>query len=154
MARLEKQMAGQSAEAENTAEQPAGESAESSAKADEPAEPQTDPNAKRQILSGKDSQELVQLGVDLDKLAGFESIMETIFRQTLQENNQELEDRISDSVLRGMDVLMQIREEKEEARYRQLDESIRAHQKKRKMVAAAREETEEEPRKRKFPFFW
>ena len=57
-------------------------------------------------------------------------------------------------VLRGMDVLMQIREEKEEARYRQLDESIRAHQKKRKMVAAAREETEEEPRKRKFPFFW
>ena len=49
---------------------------------------------------------------------------------------------------------MQIREEKEEARYRQLDESIRAHQKKRKMVAAAREETEEEPRKRKFPFFW
>ena len=154
MARLEKQMAGQSAEAENTAEQPAGESAESSAKADEPAEPQTDPNAKRQILSGKDSQELVQLGVDLDKLAGFESIMETIFRQTLQENNQELEDRISDSVLRGMDVLMQIREEKEEARYRQLDESIRAHQTKRKMVAAAREETDEEPRKRKFPFFW
>ena len=151
MARLEKQISGQQAETE-AAEQPSGEAAPKSAEADEPAEPQADPNSKRQILSGKDSQELVQLGVDLDKLAGFESIMETIFRQTLQENNQELEDRISDSVLRGMDVLMQIREEKEEARYRQLDESIRAHQKKRKMVAAAREETEEEPRKRKFPF--
>ena len=82
---------------------------------------------------------LLPMNTSLDKLSRFEGIMTNIFRQTLKDNNEELENRISDTVLKGMDVLLQIREEKEEERYRKLDESIRFHQKKGKMVAAARE---------------
>lgn len=82
---------------------------------------------------------LLPMGTNLDKLQQFEGIMTNLFRQTLKDNNDELETRISDTVLKGMDVLMQIREEKEEERFRRLDESIRAHQNKGKMVAATRE---------------
>lgn len=82
---------------------------------------------------------LIPMDPSLDKLSRFEGIMTNIFKQTLKDNNEELENRISDAVLKGMDVLLQIREEKEEERYRRLDESIRSHQKKGKMVAAARE---------------
>ena len=38
----------------------------------------------------------------------------------LQENNVELENRIADTVLKEMDVLMRIQEKKEEERYRSL----------------------------------
>jgi DNA-binding transcriptional MerR regulator len=76
---------------------------------------------------------------NMDRLEQFEGIMTNLFRQTLKDNNEELENRISDAVLKGMDVLMQLREEKEEERFRRLDETIRIHQKKGKLVAAARE---------------
>lgn len=138
---------------EKTQEQNQKSTSEKSQKKNQETTSENPPDEKEQILTGKDTKELLQLGVNLDRLASFESIMENVFRQTLQENNQELEDRISDSVLKGMDMLMQLREEKEEARYRQLDESIRAHQKKHKLVAAAKERTEDETRKKRF-FFW
>lgn len=76
--------------------------------------------------------------VDLDKLEKFEEIVGMIVKQALQENNLELENRISDTVVREMELLMQIREEKEEERYRNLDETIRLYQKNRQLVAAAR----------------
>ena len=57
---------------------------------------------------------------DLDRFQQFETIMTSLFRQTLKENNEELENRISDSVIHGMDVLMQLKEEKEEERFRRL----------------------------------
>lgn len=82
---------------------------------------------------------LLPMDTNLDKLSQFEGIMTNIFRQTLKDNNEELETRISDTVLKGMDVLMQIREEKEEERFRRLDASIRSHQKKGRLVAATRE---------------
>ena len=78
------------------------------------------------------------LNPDLDRFQQFETIMTSLFRQTLKENNEELENRISDSVIHGMDVLMQLKEEKEE-RFRRLDETIRLHQKNGTLVAAARE---------------
>ena len=76
------------------------------------------------------------LNPDLDRFQQFETIMTSLFRQTLKE---ELENRISDSVIHGMDVLMQLKEEKEEERFRRLDETIRLHQKNGTLVAAARE---------------
>ena len=82
---------------------------------------------------------LLPAEVDLDKYQQFETIMTNIFKKTLQDNNQELENRISDSVLKGVDILMQMREEKEEERYRRLDEVIRSHQKRGREVAATRE---------------
>ena len=71
------------------------------------------------------------LNPDLDRFQQFETIMTSLFRQTLKE--------ISDSVIHGMDVLMQLKEEKEEERFRRLDETIRLHQKNGTLVAAARE---------------
>ena len=79
------------------------------------------------------------LNPDLDRFQQFETIMTSLFRQTLKENNEELENRISDSVIHGMDVLMQLKEEKEEERFRRLDETISLHQKNGTLVAAARE---------------
>lgn len=76
------------------------------------------------------------LNPDLDRFQQFETIMTSLFRQTLKENNEELENRISDSVIHGMDVLMQLKEEKEEERFRRLDETIRLHQKNGTLVAA------------------
>ena len=95
------------------------------------------------ISQGKEQPEtnitLLPLNPDLDKFQQFEEIMTSLFRQTLKENNEELENRISDSVLQGMDMRIQMREEKEEERFRRLDETIRLHQKNGNLVAAARE---------------
>ena len=95
------------------------------------------------VSQGKEQPEtnitLLPLNQDLDKFQQFEEIMTSLFRQTLKENNEELENRISDSVLQGMDMRIQMREEKEEERFRRLDETIRLHQKNGNLVAAARE---------------
>ena len=82
---------------------------------------------------------LPAIGPDPDKLKQFESIVTGIFRQVVQDNNVELEGRITDSVVKEMNVLMQIREEREEERFRRLDETIRTYQKNRQLVAAAKE---------------
>lgn len=94
--------------------------------------------------------DMVPVPVNLDKLGKFEDIVGSVVRQALQENNVELENRISDTVVKEMELLMQIREEKEEERYKSLDETIRMYQKKRQMVAAAKEGG---IRKRWFGFF-
>ena len=95
------------------------------------------------VSQGKEQPEmnitLLPLNPDLDKFQQFEEIMTSLFRQTLKENNEELENRISDSVLQGMDMRIQMREEKEEERFRRLDETIRLYQKNGNLVAAARE---------------
>ena len=92
------------------------------------------------VSQGKEQPEtnitLLPLNPDLDKFQQFEEIMTSLFRQTLKENNEELENRISDSVLQGMDMRIQMREEKEEERFRRLDETIRLHQKNGNLAAA------------------
>ena len=82
---------------------------------------------------------LPAIGPDPDKLKQFESIVTGIFRQVIQENNAELEGRITDSLVKEVNLLMQVREEREEERFRRLDETIRAYQKNRQMVAATKE---------------
>ena len=82
---------------------------------------------------------LPAIGPDPDKLKQFENIVTGIFRQVIQDNNAELECRITDSVTKEMNLLMQVREEKEEERFRRLDETIRSYQKNRQLVAAAKE---------------
>jgi len=94
---------------------------------------------------------LPAIGPDPDKLKQFENIVTGIFRQVIQDNNAELECRITDSVTREMNLLMQVREEKEEERFRRLDETIRSYQKNRQLVAAAKEP--DVKRKKWFGFF-
>lgn len=94
---------------------------------------------------------LPAIGPDPDKLKQFESIVTGIFRQVIQENNAELEGRITDSLVKEVNLLMQVREEREEERFRRLDETIRAYQKNRQMVAATKES--DANKKRWFRFF-
>ena len=89
---------------------------------------------------------------DLDRLQQFGNIVSNIFKQMLLDNNEELEGRITDTLRKEMNMLMQLREEREEERYRRLDETIRAHQKKRQLVAATKEKGTED-KKRWFGIF-
>ena len=78
------------------------------------------------------------------KLQQFQMIFGNIVLQALRENNQELSsgisERVSDSVLKEMDYLMRMQEEREDERYKKLDETIRMTQRSRKEAAAARVE--------------
>ena len=49
-------------------------------------------------------------------------------------------DRISNRVIREMDEVLEEREEREEARYKKLDETIRNHQKARQEIAVTKED--------------
>ena len=114
-----------------------------------PGDPVILPEEKK---DGETSAEtLPAIGPDPDKLKQFENIVTGIFRQVIQDNNAELECRITDSVTKEMNLLMQVREEKEEERFRRLDETIRSYQKNRQLVAAAKEP--DVKRKKWFGFF-
>lgn len=109
--------------------------------------------AKDEEVNNKEEEhsvEVLPVPVDLDKIEKFENIVGEVVKRALQENNVELENRISDTVVREMELLMQIREEREEERYRHLDETIRMYQKKRQMVAAT---SEKSGRRKRFLWF-
>lgn len=84
-----------------------------------------------------------------DKLEQFQGIVGNVFQQVLKDNNAELQRLITGGVVKEVDLLMRIREEREEERYRRLDELIRAHQNARRkpFVAAAAEQGEKKKRK-------
>lgn len=79
----------------------------------------------------------------MTKMEQFQAIIGNIVSQALRENNpalsKELGDRVSDSVIKEMDYLLRMNQEKEEERYKKLDETIRSYQKERKEVAATKE---------------
>ncbi|KAB1435818.1 helix-turn-helix domain-containing protein [Candidatus Galacturonibacter soehngenii] len=78
-----------------------------------------------------------------DKMQQFQNIIKSIVSEALMENNYELGKevggRVSESVLKEMDYLMKVQDEREEERYKKLDELVRTHQKHRKEIAATAE---------------
>ena len=72
-----------------------------------------------------------------DKMQQFQIIMSNIVTKALQDNNlllsKEVSDRVSDNVLKEMDYLMRVREEKDDERFKRLDETIRSVQKNRRL---------------------
>ncbi|WP_099469648.1 helix-turn-helix domain-containing protein [Konateibacter massiliensis] len=78
-----------------------------------------------------------------DKMQQFQQIIKSIVSEALLENNYELGKevggRVSDSVLKEMDYLMKVQDERDEERFKKLDELVRTHQKHRKEVAATQE---------------
>lgn len=76
--------------------------------------------------------------VSEDKMLQFQVIMSNIVTKALQDNNlllsKEVGDRVSDNVLKEMDYLMRVREEKDDERFKRLDETIRSVQKSRKLA--------------------
>lgn len=77
-----------------------------------------------------------------DKMKHFKYMMDSIVMQALRKNNQTLEAEltagISNKVIKEMDYLFRIQEEKEEERFRNIDELIRKKQKGRKEAAATK----------------
>lgn len=76
-----------------------------------------------------------------DKMGQFKAIMSQIITAALKENNTELSDDISSnvtsSVVKEMNFLMRLQEEKEEERYRKFDATLRDYQRSRMHAAAA-----------------
>ncbi len=103
----------------------------------------TDDEMKRPAAAGEKAAEEV-LTRNETKMEQFQAILGDIILQALKENNQELSrgisERVSDSVLKEMDYLMRLQEEREEERFKKLDETIRLTQRSRKEAAAARVE--------------
>jgi MerR family transcriptional regulator, light-induced transcriptional regulator len=78
-----------------------------------------------------------------DKMQQFQNIIKGIVSEALMENNYELGKevggRVSDSVLKEMDYLMKVQDERDEERFKKLDELVRIQQKNRKEIAATEE---------------
>ncbi|MBO5197238.1 MAG: MerR family transcriptional regulator [Lachnospiraceae bacterium] len=78
-----------------------------------------------------------------EKLLKFREIMGGIVSDAVVSNNGRLtravSESVSEKVIKEMDYLMRIQEEKEEERYRQLDQTIREYQQGKAQTAAARE---------------
>lgn len=92
--------------------------------------------------------------VSEDKLQQFQIIMTNIVSHALLENNQqlgqEISEKVSDNVLKEMDYLMRMQDEKEEQRFKKLDETIRMYQKGRMEAAATEENPKKAKKKRNF----
>lgn len=78
-----------------------------------------------------------------EKMHQFELILKGIVNEALMENNAELGQQVSskvtDSVIKEMDYLMRMQDEREEERYKKIDEMIRHYQKRRREVASTKE---------------
>ncbi|MBH1940705.1 MerR family transcriptional regulator [Mobilitalea sibirica] len=76
-----------------------------------------------------------------DKMGQFKAIMNQIIMSALKENNTLLSEEISmnvtDGVIKEMNYLMRLQEEKEEERYKKFDATLRDYQKSRMQAAAS-----------------
>ena len=84
----------------------------------------------------------------------FNEIMSQIMEQTLKEHDEEMIEnvtaKVTEGVVKEVDYLLREREEKEEERYRMLDETMREIQKARQQVAATEVEVKEKEEKNGF----
>lgn len=87
------------------------------------------------------SEEKNDISETQDKMNQFKAIMSQIIKSALKENNSELSGEISsnvtESVIKEMNFLMRLQEEKEEERYRKFDATLRDYQRSRLHAAAA-----------------
>ncbi len=84
-----------------------------------------------------------------DKMKHFKYIMDGIVMQALKKNNQMIEEQVAGKVIKEMDYMFRVQEEKDEERFRNLDDAIRKKQKGRKEAAAGRVPSYAKPRQKK-----
>lgn len=88
------------------------------------------------------------------KLDRFSALLNHILLSALKENNelllQQISGNVTENVVREMNYLMRIQEEREEERYRKFDAALRDYQKSRMMAAAA---SDRHKKRRKSKFF-
>lgn len=86
-----------------------------------------------------------------EKMQQFQCIMSRLISEALEDHTEkmgrEISDQVSGQVIKEMDYLLRMKEEREEERFKRLDESIRNSQKARKERAVM---TKEEKKKRGF----
>ena len=73
-----------------------------------------------------------------DKIEQFRLILGGIVSRAIEDNN-EVSSRVSDSVIKEMDYLLRLKEEREEERYKKFDEVLRNYQKGNKEAAVTAE---------------
>ena len=80
-------------------------------------------------------QEMVQAISAQEKMKHFKYIMDGIMMQALKKNNQILQEEFAGKVIKEMDYLFRMQDERAEERFRNLDEMIRSKQKGRRQAA-------------------
>lgn len=98
---------------------------------------------------GQESQTIPKLAEQETSLAGeekieqFRMILGGIVSQAIEDNNEvlgkEVSSRVSDSVIKEMDYLLRLKEEREEERYKKFDEILRNYQRGNKEAAVTME---------------
>lgn len=91
-------------------------------------------------VSKEDKRNLAKTSKGPGKMLQFQDIMRRIVLEAVKENNAEISETITenvtDSVIKEMDYLFRVKEDREEERFKKLDETIRGVQKSRQEVAA------------------
>ncbi len=104
---------------------------------------------QKQLLERKSDNSLLK--DSHDKIIQFREIMCSIVMDALSQNNHTLTNDINEvvtqSVVKEMDYMMKIREERQEERFRQLDRTIRETQLQRQQAAATKEGKKKRPSK-------
>lgn len=105
------------------------------------------------LVARLDSTALTQANEPEEKMLQFQTIMSRLISEALEDNTEqlgkEISIQVSDHVIKEMDYLLRVKEEREDERFRKLDETIRNSQKTRKQLALFRKGEE----KKKFGLF-
>lgn len=104
----------------------------------------------KEVLVEDNKKEVKKVPAD-PNIVKFNEIMSQIMEQTLRDHDEEMIEnvtaKVTEGVVKEVDFLLREREEKEEERYRMLDETMREIQKARQQVAAELEEKERQEKK-------
>ena len=108
-------------------------------------------------LTKKEGSNAVSLQSQGHKLQEFEEIMKRIVGHAMKENShvfgEEVGEQVSERVIKEMDYLMRLQEEREEKHFQNLDNTIRQYQRGKREAAAARVAVKVPKKKRKSRFF-
>lgn len=100
-------------------------------------------NKKNELVMGASGNTMNLSAASSDRTGQFRMIMKDIMSDALKENNIELSDTVSmsvtNSVIKEMDYMMRMKEEREEERYKQFDKLLREYQSSRSHSAASKE---------------
>ena len=95
------------------------------------------------LLKETDSNSIDLTNASVDKMGQFRVIMKDIMNEVLRENNFTMSDTVSmnvtNSIIKEMDYLFRMQEEREEERYRQFDKLLREFQSSKLQSASAKE---------------
>lgn len=107
-----------------------------------PEDEETD-NNRSELAMGADTNTMDLSTASTDRMGQFRGIMKDIMTDVLRENNVELSDTVAmtvtNSVIKEMDYLMRLKEEREEERYKQFDKTLREYQTSKSHSAASKE---------------